>query len=305
VSDIADTEEPVVAIESDSKKPKKAKAKKRPSDFEIVRTILQRTSERKQAFLLKNLGEADDILFLCSVDEKGFTYGSPELSIAMIQITDPDLKTMVDGYLGKIYGLQEGSNFSGFVGLRDQISELSKTKGETMECEVYTNDAGTAWVFKSDVNGERPKPAYLALAIESLFHVQLVESYSKSYRPLLDGEDAQYLTYPYTHTNTDTASILAIPPSDKHNHPMTSLYPNGLRAMVTKGLDVIITKGMTGDFPYPITDEQMILFHDKGAACHLVHRVVADGWRMLVTRPNAVYFPTPDTPLDLTGTHQL
>jgi hypothetical protein len=298
-------EEVTTGKKKKAKVPKEPKAKKRPSDFEIFRTILQRTSERKQAFLLRNLGEDPDILFLCSADEAGFTFGSPDQAISMIEFTDLELKSVVDHYLGKLHGLQPDREISGFVCLRDQISELGKTKGEEFTDEVFTNEAGSAWIVRKD-NKDRSKPFYYALAIDSLFHVQLVADYCKNFRPLLDGNNADYLYYPYSHESNDTASIVTLPPrAEYRDHMLGKAYPHGFRAMMTKGLDIAMTKCVRDDFPYPVVDEEIIVWHDGGSACQLVHRVVAQGWRMITVRPNAIHVPTPQTPLHLTGNHQL
>lgn len=299
--DIVPIDKPV-KIKNDSE-PKKKKEKKRPSDFEIVRTILQRTHERKLPFLLKNIGEDPDIFFLCSKDESEFTYGSPDITIAIFEIVDTDLKSMVDNFVSKLYGLQGHSDNQLIINIRDQISELSKTKGEKIEVEVETDSFGSSWTIKKDINGKE-RTQYFSKAIESLFHVQLVKDWCRSYRPLLTTEDPNNLYYPYKHPDGETASIMTLPAAVDNNHPLKTLYPYGFRTMVTRGIDVILNK-LLEEFPYPIIKEEMIVFQDQAAACQIAHRIIAEGWRMVLLRPNAVFFPTLDIPLSLTGKHSL
>lgn len=298
--DVSDSEMPPLESES---APKKKKGKKRPSDFEIVRTILQRTHERKLPYLLRNMGEDPDILFFCSEDEKGFTYGSPDLTVAIFEFTDPELKTMVETCLGKIHGAQQGSTNQCIVNVRDQISELAKTKGESMDVEVASNAHGSHWCVKKDTRGQE-RILYFAKAIDSLFHMQMVKTWCEQFRPLLTTESPEHLYYPYQHPHGKTATILTIPSTENTNHPITAMYPNGFRAMVTRGLDVIIDKGLD-DLPYPVVSQDMIVFQDQGVACKMAHRLVGEGWRMVLVRPNCIFFPTLTTPLPFLGNHSL
>lgn len=297
-------DKPVKAIKVKSEaEPKKKKEKKRPSDFEIIRTIFQRTHERKLPFLLKNIGEDPDIFFLCSKDESEFTYGSPDITIAIFEILDDDLKIMADNFVNKLYGLQNHSDNQLIINIRDQISELAKTKGENIEVEVETDSFGSSWTIKKDINGKE-RTQYFSKAIESLFHVQLVKDWCRSYRPLLTTNDPINLYYPYKHPDGETASIMTLPAPDDGAHPLKILYPYGFRTMVTRGIDVILNK-LLEEFPYPIINEEMIVFQDQAAACQIAHRITAEGWRMVLLRPNAVFFPTLDIPLSLTGNHSL
>lgn len=297
-------DKPIKIIKAKSEdEPKKKKERKRPSDFEIVRTIFQRTHERKLPFLLKNIGEDPDIFFLCSKDESEFTYGSPDITIAIFEILDSDLKLMADNFVNKLYGLQNHSDNQLIINIRDQISELAKTKGEKIEVEVETDSFGSSWTIKKDINGKE-RTQYFSKAIESLFHVQLVKDWCRSYRPLLTTNDPVNLYYPYKHPDGETASIMTLPAPDNSAHPLKTLYPYGFRTMVTRGIDVVLNK-LLEEFPYPIINEEMVVFQDQAAACQIAHRIIAEGWRMVLIRPNAVFFPTLDIPLSLTGNHSL
>lgn len=297
--DVSDSE---VATKPESE-PKKKKGKKRPSDFEIVRTILQRTHERKLPHLIKNMGEDPDILFLCSEDEEGFTYGSPDLAVAIFEFTDPELKIAVETCLSKLYGLQTPHDYQCTINIRDQISELAKTKGDVMDVPVETDDCGSHWCIKRDVRGQE-RTLYYAKAIDSLFHMQMVKSWCQSYRPLLTTDDHQHLYYPYQHPAGKTASVVTFPPVPNTNHPLSALYPHGFRTMMTRGLDVVIDKFLE-DFPYPVVSEDIIIFQDQATACQMAHRIVAEGWRMVLVRPNAIFFPTLDIPIPFTGQYSL
>lgn len=281
---------------------KKKKAKKRPSDFEIFRTILTRTHERKLPYLFKDMGEHSDILFLSSEEEDEFTYGSPDIAIALFEFTDPELKTIITTYLDKIHGLQEGLDHQRIINLRDQISELAKNKGESIDVEVFTNVEGSSWIVKRDIRGVE-KTTYYTKVLDSLFQMQLVKTWCDTYRHLLTTDNPDYLYYPYRHPESKTASILTLP-AGNGDHRLTQLYPNGYRMMVTKGLDVITDKFLE-EFPYPILREEVIVFTNQSSACQIAHRIIADGWRMVLIRPNAVYFPTLKTPLPDTGQYSL
>lgn len=275
--------------------PKKTKGKKRPSDFEIVRTILQRTHERKLPYILKNMGEDEDIIFLCSNDEEGFVYGSSDMTIAIIEITDDTLKTTMEYFFDKMHGFSKENPHQLVINLRDQISELAKTKGEMIEGELHYNSSGSVWTVKKDVNG-REKIFKYCSAIDSLYHFQNVKYWNAKYRPLLTTEDPNHLYYSYSHTNPETSSILTLEKNQDDNHPLVALYPHGFRTMVTKGIDVIIDKSLE-DFPYPIIKEEIIVVSNqtsdsKDVTCQIAHRLHADGWRMILVRPNMVFFPS-------------
>jgi hypothetical protein len=299
--DDSDSESPVPVSES---APKKKKAKKRPSDFEIMRTIITRTHERKLPFLFKNMGEDPDILFMCSGQEDDFSYGSPDLAVAVFEITDPELSTVINTFLNKLHGLSEDHGNQCIINMRDQISELAKTKGESIDVEVESNGIGSVWTTKTDTNGKE-RTLYYSKVVESLFHVQMVRSWCKDYRPLLTTEDPAHLYYPYRHPDSPTGSIVRLPPHSDPNHPLVALYPNGFRTMATKGLDVI-TDSFLNEFPYPIVSEDLIVFNDHASvAVKIAHRIIAEGWRMVLLRPNAVYFPTLSTVIPLNGNHSL
>ena len=282
---------------------KKKKGKKRPSDFEIVRTILQRSHERKLPWLLKDMGEDSDIFFFCSQNETGFTYGSPELSVAIFEFTDPDLLTAVNTCLSKIHGLQKDHGHQRIINVRDQISELSKNKGISIGIVVEENDAGSIWSIKKDINGkERELP--LSTVIDSLFHVQVVKSWCESYRPLLTTTNPDYLYYPYKHIKEGTGAVIDIPLVSDQDHPISNLYPHGFRAMVTRGIDVVLNKFLE-EIPYPILSEEMIVFQDQSISCQIAHRIIAEGWRMILLRPNAIFFPTHKVAIPNRGNHSL
>jgi len=282
--------------------PKKGpRAKKRPSDFEIVRTILQRTTERKLPYVLRNMGETDDVLLLCSEKEDGFFYGSSSLAIGLIQFDDPELQTAVTGVLEKLHGFK--SDHQLVINLRDQISDLVKTKGETLSEEPTVTPQGTAWFTKTDIRGQE-RTVYYAQAVDSLYHFEVVSYWRKLYTPLLTTEDPSNLYYPYDHTDPETYSVLTLPCQDQPDHPICKLYPHGFRTYVTKGFDVLMTKQFE-NIPYPVERAEMIAFCPDGAACQLAHRLIGQGWRMVVLRPNAFLFPALSVPLTSTGTHVL
>jgi hypothetical protein len=285
-------------------KAKAPKAKKRPSDFEIFRTILTRTHERKLPFLVKDMGEDPDILFLCSAGEDGFTYGSPDLALTIIEISDPELKTVFETYLGKLHGYHNDKHQPRFINVRDQISELAKTKGETLDTDVKSNAHGSIWTTKVD-KAEKEKVIYFTKAVDSLFHVQLVKSWCAQYRPLLNGEDPEHLYYPQTERLSETAGLITLPPPANDNHPLKYLYPHGLRFMATKGFDMLLDV-FPIELPDPVLSQEFIAFRDGGSSVlHVCHRMVAQGWRMLALRPNMYIFPTLETHVPSIGPHSL
>jgi len=285
------------------KEPKPPKAKKKPSDFEIVRTILTRTHERKLPYLLKNMGEDPDILLFCSEEESDFTYGSSEMSIAIFEFTDPELKIIVETCLSKLHGLDNDIQKQLVINVRDQMSELSKTKGETIECEVSSNEAGSVWNSRVDVRGQE-RIVYFAKAVESLYHFQVVREWNKSFRKLLTTTDPKYLYYPYEHLATATSTIGTFGVPTNEDNDLAKCYPHGFRTMLTKGIDVAIGK-TTKEFPYPVIKEEMIFFSDNGCVCHMAHRIEAQGWRMIILRPNMTFIPPLHIPIPDTGHNEL
>jgi hypothetical protein len=280
--------EPVVV----DTKTKKKKEKKRPSDFEITRTILQRTNDRKLPFILKDLGEDPDLLVLCSKNEEEFTFGSPDIALALFEFTTSEVKHLVEGVLHKLHGFTSDTHCQRIVNLRDQFSELAKTKGEANVDDICLNAFGSKWVLRPDAKG-RDKPFYLCKAIDSLFHMELVHYWCKNYRPLLTTHNPDYLYYDYNHTANDTGSIVTLAPHS-NNHPLGHYYPHGFRFMANKGLDVALGKGLD-EFPYPLLKQELIVFQDQSVSCQIAHRMIGEGWRMVLLRPNAVYFPTMKT----------
>lgn len=273
---------------------KKTKVKKRPSDFEIMRTIFTRTTERKLPWILKNMGESEDIHFLCSEEEKGFVFGSATMTIGLLEFTDPELKAISEKFLEGIYGY--GHKGQVLINIRDQISELNKTKGVSIDAPVEHDDYGSVWTSKLDVTG-KTRTVYYSKGIESLFHFNEVRHWNDQYRFLLATNSNKNLYYDYVHPDGPTHSILTLPPSQDKDHPIVKLYPHGFRAMVTRGIDLIITKQFT-NFPYPVEKEELILFLDGDSVCQMAHRVIGQGWRMVLIRPNFVLFPTKEISSD-------
>lgn len=293
----------VVKDDTSKEKPKKApKPKKRPSDFEIVRTILQRTCERKLPYLLKNIADTGDTLLLCSEEEDGFTYGSPTLSIAFVDFDDPELKSIVSTTLNKLHGFNSTNQV--IINLRDQMSELTKTKGESIDVEIFNKDPDCTWTIRRDASGKE-RDLYFCKGVSSLYHFQLLNTWVKQYQNLLYTEDQDHLYFPYCHTETQTHSILKIPSPQELNHPINKLYPHGFRTVVTKGIDVLISKMFEDHFPYQIKSEELITFLSDGAVCQMAHRVIGEGWRMLLLRPNAYFFPHLSIDVPKLGNHSL
>lgn len=276
--------------------------KKRPSDFEITRTILQRTHERKLPILLRNMGEDSDLLFLCSEEEDGWKYGSSDMTIGLVEFDDPELSTTITSVLSKLYGFCSDNQL--VINIRDQISELAKNKGESIDVEVSKNDHGSVWCVKTDLRGQE-RTQYYAKAIDSLYHFQLIKTWNDLYRPLLHTDSPDHLYYPYKHPDGPTYSQLNLPVGTDPNHPICKLYPNGFRSIVTRGIDVLITKMFEPHFPYPAVSEDLIVFIADGVVCQMAHRIIGQGWRMIVLRPNAYLFPTINTPLPFAGNHVL
>jgi hypothetical protein len=264
------------------------KPKKRPSDFEIVRTILQRTHERKLPILLRNMGEDEDLLVLCSEEEKGFTYGSSAMACMLVQFDNQDVKDLCHSVLAKLHGFNHPYQI--LINLRDQISALSKTKGERIDEPVETNEHGAAWVTRTDVRGQTRTVAY-ATMIDSLFHFEDIKAWCRIYRHLLTCEGDDVYIYPYTHPDSLTSSLITIPSPEDPNHPIAKLYPDGFRICVTRGVDVFITKSFEDHFPYKPLSQDLIFFIKDGVVAQMVHRIIGDGWRAILTRPNSVIFP--------------
>jgi hypothetical protein len=289
--------------EKPPKKEKAPRAKKRPSDFEIIRTILQRTHMRRIPFLFRHMGEPSDCLFFCSQKEEHMTYGSPDITIAMIQFHDPELQTICDTFLAKLHGICDDKGHPIIINVRDQISEWAKTKGESNDCVVKTDDHGSVWTKKDNVNGET-KSVFFAEIVESLFHVQIVQDWAKRYHPLLTTTDPQHLYYPTEMSDhPDMTQTVILSPDEMVDHPIWSLYPHGFRARMTKGVDLISVKAAQ-DSPYPVLSSEIVITKESGGACQLTHRVKGLGWTMILTRPNALFFPALTTPLpSYTGHH--
>ena len=286
---------------TEEKKAKPKKGKKRPSDFEIVRTLLTRMTDRKLPYILKNMGEDSDILLLCSEDESGFLYGSSSMTIALMEFDDPEVQTLVMSLLAKLHGFSSENQI--VINLRDQMSELAKTKGEAIDTEVSKSEDGSAWVLKTDVNGKQ-RTQYYAKAIDSLFHFQMIGTWCKKFGPLLSTQDNVNLYYPYKHPEGKTYTLLTLPVPDDSEHPISSLFPNGFRITVTRGIDVLLSKSLE-EFPYPILSEEIIITQDDGCAARMAHRIIGQGWRIVTLRPNAILFPTVKTKLPDTGPTQL
>lgn len=277
------------SVDDGEKKIKKGqKGKKRPSDFEIARTILQRIHERKLPILLRNMGEDEDLLVLCSEEEEGFTYGSSAMSCMLLQFDDPELKSICHSVLSKVYGFDNQNQI--IINLRDQVSALSKTKGESIDEPVETNEQGAAWVNRTDTRGLVRTVAY-ATMIDSLFHFEDIQTWCQTYRHLLTSESDQVYVYPYTHPDSETSSLITVPRHPDPNHVISELYPDGFRVCITRGVDVFITKSFEDHFPHKPVNQDLIFFIRDGAVVQMVHRIIGDGWRAILTRPNSVIFP--------------
>ena len=289
MTDVFDT--PLVEADSESteKKVKKGqRPKKRPSDFEITRTILQRTNERKLPMWLKNMGEDSDLILLCSAAEDQFLYGSSAMTCLLVQFDDPEVETICHSVLSKLHGYAYPNQI--LINIRDQISALGKTKGESITEEVLSNEFGANWVIKRDVNGKESTLNY-SFGIESLFHFQDIQSWCREFRPLLTATSDTAYVYPYTHPDSATTVLLTVPPMDNPDNPISALYPNGFRASVTRGIDVLISKSFEDHFPYPVISEELIFYVKDGAVAQMAHRIIGTGWRMILVRPNSVIFP--------------
>lgn len=289
MSEDSDPSSAIEKVDVEEKKVKKGqRPKKRPSDFEITRTILQRTNERKLPILLRNMGEDEDILFLCSEEEDGFTYGSSSMTCAIVQFDDPEVRDICHSVLSKLYGFNSQNQI--LINLRDQISALSKTKGESIEDDVQTNEFGAAWITRTDIKGST-RTVNFALTIDSLYHFENVRSWCNKYRPILNDEAPDMFVYPYAHPDGKTSVLLTVPRPEDENHPIAKLYPDGFRACVTRGVDVLIGKSFEPHFPYPIVSQDLIFFINDGVVAQMVSRIIGTGWRVLLVRPNSVVFP--------------
>lgn len=286
-------------LDEDNPKPKKGqRPKKRPSDFEIIRTILQRTCERKLPIWLRHMGEDENFIVLCSNEEEGFVYGSSSMTLGLVEFDDPEVKAICDGVLSKLYGYNAQHQI--LINLRDQMSELGKTKGESFGEEPLSDGQGTHWLTRTDVRGGE-RTVYYSKAVESFFNFDHIREWSGRYGALLRGEDDKALVYPYSHPPGDTSSVLTVGIDDYKDHPIAQFYPHGFRTIVTRGVDLAITKSFEAHFPYPVVKEELLFFLVDGAVCQMAHRVIGTGWRMLLVRPHSVTFPTRDIALTNIG----
>lgn len=225
------------------------------------------------------------------------------MAISFVEFEDPSLKEIADTILSKIHGLSSPHQI--IVNIRDQISELAKTKGESFEVDIQQDDFGSTWTVKTDIRGQE-RTLYYSRAIDSLFHFEQVRGWCDNYRFLLKTHnEKKQIIIPYTHPPGDTYTILTIPPFEDTSHPISQLYPNGFRTSVTRGLDLLITKGFVEQFPYPVLKEEIIFFVDSGCTVQMAHRVIGEGWRMVLLRPNAVFFPAANGPIPDSGHHEL
>lgn len=288
---------------SDLLKEKKKRGKKGPSDFEIVRTLFTRLHERKLSFIFKNLGETENIYFLCSQKEDGLLYGSSSISIGLLEITNDDLQSKIDSVLAKLYGFDSEDHSQRIIHIRNQFSELAKTKGDKIDGPIKQNDDGAIWLDRKN-KLDKSQPLEFVNPIDSLFHFYQISNWSRRYYPLLHTNPNNCLYIPYRYVDKETSSLVKIDQSYLKETIFESLYPKGLRNVITKGIDVLITKNLE-EFPYPLQNEEFIIFQHEGGACQWAHRVIGDGWHMLIARPNAIFFPHHTVTLPNQGPHVL
>ena len=275
---------PEVVTPSDDKPKKAPRAKKRMSDFEIARTILQRTCERKVPYVLRNMGETGEVIVLCSHPEADLQYGCSELTMGFIHCDDPQSQREMNDLLVKLKGWDSPNQM--VINVKDQISLLGKTKGEEITDEIYQNEHGSCWIMRKTPKGE--KPVYLSLAISSLYHYHMVQEWHSRYIKHLMSNHDDCWYHPFQYTDSATHSLVEVPVVD---HPLQNVYPHGFRMAITKGIDVVMTSMIKEDFPYPIVSEEFIFFPLEGDTYQMAHRVIGTGWRALLVQPNAVHFP--------------
>ena len=282
-------------MSEDVKKPKRQK--KRMSSFEIMRTLFQRTCDRRLPYLLRNVKETPGTYLLCSDEESEFKYGSSKMSIAIIEITDPAFQEEMDGVLQKIKGLEVDADpdIPVVINLRDQISDLGKSKGESFSQDLSTNTAGDIWVYRKDKDGNilkdkegRDSINYYLRPVDALFHFLDVPGWLKTYIPVLRGEDNGYLVQDFVAPADGNTHIVTIDPHD--GHPLFKHYPHGFRIMLTRGVDMIGTRQFD-DFPFPLVKEELVVVPQDQHICRVIHRVEGEGWRMIIHRPSNVIFP--------------
>lgn len=269
-----------------SPKPKKVSKKKPLSPFEIFRTLFQRSSERKIPLLLRNMGEGDDVFCLCSETEDEFLYGISSMAIQLIKITDPELKTQTDSFMNKLFGYTYDTPV--LLNIRDQISELSKTNGETMDVDVQSNPGGAIWEVRTNARGIKRTIKYVQ-PVDSLFHFRMVKSWCDKYSPYLDHVPNEVYSAPYVReSSSDTHVLTTIAPPPKE-HPLSRAITLPIRIVMTKGIDVIMTK-FFGTLPNPEIKSEILVVPIDTATFQLIHRVEGAGWSMLLVRPNSVLF---------------
>ncbi len=269
---------------------KKKKEKKKLSDFEIVKTIFLKTTEYRLPYILKNTGEDSDIYFLCSSKESDIIYGSSEVSIAILEITDSELKNITDSVLRNLKGF-DIQDKQIFINIKEQMSEYGKDKEEGFKCEIFENEFGSSWILKKDVSGnERIIP--FVKSVEDLFHLRNVEFWNKKYRHLLDTQDPNYEYYPFSSDEKQKISLLTL---GSPKNGLNNLYSDGFRSRMTKGVDLLVDS-FVNKLDYPILKNEIIVFrhtHNDSLekACQLIHRIQTNSWRMIILRPNFVIFP--------------
>jgi hypothetical protein len=271
-----------------TKEPKPKKQPKGPSEFELVRSILQRTSERKLHSLVRNIGTAPDTITLCGSNEDNITFGSWSFSLGIIHIDSPTLRESVESVLRKLVGYDHQDPCT--LNLRDQISELAKSKGEAISCDLTTLDDGSVGVTKVNKLGRESFVPFM-LPMKSLYHYQCVEAMSQTYAKLLIEDNPAVLKIPYTVGDTGTYHLNTLDLSVHVEHPIAKQFPKGIRLLQVRGLDVVTTPFFRKLHEYPITEELLIVELSRGCF-QAAHRVIGDGWRILIVRP---YMKFPST----------
>lgn len=281
-------------------KEKPKKAKKQISDFEIVKTIFQKTHEYRLPFLLKNTGEHSDIYFLSSVEESKLVYGDPKISIGMIEITDEVLREKTLSVFQNLKGF-DNSDRQLFINVKQQMSQYGKDKEEGFGCEIFEDKTGSSWIVKKDING-RENIVQFVKSVDDLFQMHYVKAWCDKYRSVLSSPDESFERYPVSFDDKEKVLLLTL---GRPERGLQNLYPDGFRMQMIKGVDLIVDTHVA-KLDYPILNQEIIVFRNTfegrlEEACQLVHRIEAEGWRMILLRPNSVIFPKSPKPLEVKG----
>lgn len=223
-------------------KSKKSKPKETPeykTISDVFASYFLKPNARRSSFLYTGFNVPEDCFVLGS-DPKHMYFGSPDQTLYVIRITNPDMLAIV-----KKFFLDFGIDVSklGILELAPLIATYIKQKGESL---IIGQDDEGGYVMSAPCLEE---PRSISKTYDSLFILHQFAKTAQEFLPYIGEGRNDVFTLPFKEEISDKLYRVDIPHDQFAQTAPGKVFPSIIRVLLAKGLDLLGFKHIKPNIP--------------------------------------------------------